>query len=790
MKQFLLFFLLPFSLFSQEIKGRVLDRSTGEAIVGVKIQSSENQKILSDSEGNFKLTYSKLPITLVASYMEYYNDTLVIKTSKDITVKLKPMVNEVGTVVVSAGRRKQDVEEVAISMEILKPTLLDNKGVTDLEQAVDQSPGVYAMDGQVSIRGGSGFAYGAGSRVLVLWNGTPLISGDAGDAKWNAIPVETASQIEIMKGASSVLYGSGALNGVISLTEREPDLKGETRFKIQSGVYGNPRRESLKWWSTNPMMGMVEAYHGKMYRNFGFTISANGFKNQGFREGEVENRGRVSGTLFFRTQKIKNLKAGIGYNFQIQKGGVFIIWESDSAAYQPLGGADTSNTESTLVYNLGIRTSIDPYIKYIDKYKNVHNLKTRLYHVNNIPFNNMSQSSKSYVYFADYQFQRTNQKGGVFTGGTSVSHVIVNSQLFGEHFSLNNSLYGQYEHKIGKFTLTGGVRLEYFEQDGRPGDSDYYLGKDSLKLPITPILRTAATYKLLDFTFLRASFGQGVRYPAVSERFTSTSVGSLNVFPNPGLKRETGWAAELGIKQGVKIGKNWKGLLDVAGFINQYDNMMEFVFGIYNPLNGNLLDPTNPADLAIFFDLQDQGFTINDMVGFRSQNSEKARITGVEFSFNSEGKINNVDVRTLIGYTYMNPISLNNDSTYRETFSDSTTDILKYRFRHLAKADVEVEYKGISAGLSLRYNSFMNNIDKVFEGPLPGTSTEILPGLKEYRQNNQKGQLAVDMRFGYKINEHYRAGFMINNLLNAEIMTRPGDIQAPRTFVLQLQMKF
>ena len=84
-------------------------------------------------------------------------------------------------------------------MEILKPELIDNKGLANLEEAVDQSPGVYAMDGQVSIRGGSGFAYGAGSRVLLLWNGIPIISGDAGDAKWNAVPMESASQVEVMK---------------------------------------------------------------------------------------------------------------------------------------------------------------------------------------------------------------------------------------------------------------------------------------------------------------------------------------------------------------------------------------------------------------------------------------------------------------------------------------------------------------------------------------------------------------------------------------------------------------
>ena len=52
-----------------------------------------------------------------------------------------------------------------------------------LDQAVEQTPGVSTFDGQVSIRGGSGFSYGAGSRVLLLWNGMPLLSGYAGDTR-------------------------------------------------------------------------------------------------------------------------------------------------------------------------------------------------------------------------------------------------------------------------------------------------------------------------------------------------------------------------------------------------------------------------------------------------------------------------------------------------------------------------------------------------------------------------------------------------------------------------------
>jgi outer membrane receptor protein involved in Fe transport len=220
----------------------------------------------------------------------------------------------------------------------------------------------------------------------------------------------------------------------------------------------------------------------------------------------------------------------------------------------------------------------------------------------------------------------------------------------------------------------------------------------------------------------------------------------------------------------------WKGLIDVAGFINQYSNMMEFTFGLFAPAGTPLsFDATSP-------------YYIKNFLGFQAQNAEKARITGVEFSFNSQGKIKEVELVTLIGYTYMNPISMNSNPAYTSNFSDSGSTMLKYRFKHLAKADVEATWKKISLGASVRYNSFMENIDRTFEDGVFGT--QILPGLKQYRVLNHEGSLVVDMRIGYNFKEHYRVGFMINNLLNAEYSTRPGDIQAPRTFMVQLQMKF
>jgi outer membrane receptor protein involved in Fe transport len=348
---------------------------------------------------------------------------------------------------------------------------------------------------------------------------------------------------------------------------------------------------------------------------------------------------------------------------------------------------------------------------------------------------------------------------------------------------MNYALYAQLEKSFwNKLHLTGGVRFEYYEQDNISGDTDFSFSKDSTAktIPVYPIFRVGAHYKLFKYTHLRASFGQGIRYPSVAERYTFTSVGALNIFPNANLRPEKGWAAEIGIKQIVKIGKNWKGIVDVAGFINQYDNMMEFTFGVFLP---DSISPSGTPGTPNY---------IGNFFGFQAQNAEKARIAGVEFSFNSQGKIGEIQLTSLIGYTYMNPISLNNNDTYLSTFSDTISKTLKYRFKHLVKADVEATWKNISLGFSARYNSFMSNVDRSFvDGIAVGVTTiEILPGLKGYREENNKGSLVFDARIGYNFLEHYRVGFVVNNLLNNEYDTRPGDIQAPRSYVLQLQLKF
>lgn len=667
------------------------------------------------------------------------------------------------TVYVRAARFEKNIEEVSISMEVLRPALIANKGLANLEQAVNQSPGVFTMDGQVSIRGGGGYAYGAGSRVLLVWNGVPMLSPDIGDVKWNAVPMEHAEQIEIIKGASSVLYGSGALNGIIAMNEKDAPLEGTVSLKVQNGIYGNPPRASMKWWDTPPTFQLVDVYAAKRKENHAFTLGVNVFRDKGYREGDHEQRARIHGTYAYFFKNIPQLKAGLSFHVQAQEEGVFIFWRNDSMCLQAL--------ENTLSEQRALRLSLDPYLLYISKNKVKHALRTRYYVTTTGSSTALVDASLGQMYYTDYQASKKIKHFDLAFGATSnISQVT--SYIFGNHLSKNFSLYHQAEWSKGKLDLQAGLRLEYCQLNNETPETNFnWVGQT---LPVYPILRFGGHYALQKSTHLRASFGQGIRFPAVAERYISTSVGGLRIFQNPDLLAERGWAAELGLKQVVVIGA-WKAMLDVAGFINAYDNMTEFAFGVFKPDTMAFLQTTNPGAINYLY----------NWVGFQAQNAERARITGIEFSMNSSGKIGEVEVLTLLGYTYMNPLSLNTDTTYLATFSDTTGSMLKYRFKHLAKADIELNYKKFGIGISGRYNSYMRNIDLAFEEGI--IDTEILVGMAQYRAVFNKGVPVFDLRFNYAFSEQFKCNLILNNFTNAEYVTRPGAVQAPRNFVIQLQ---
>jgi iron complex outermembrane receptor protein len=739
--RFLLLMLPVFSFAQQaEINGRVIDAFDKEPLSGVNIIVDSLGGGTTDAAGRYQVFVRPGKHTIIFRFIGYSEEIFHVDAVEgDVITRdvlLRSSVVELNTAVISASKYEQRLSDVTVSMEVIKPAFIESQHTQQLDDVLKLIPGVDVMDGQANIRGGSGYSYGAGSRVMLLVDELPMLTGDVNEVKWNYIPVELIGQVEVIKGASSALYGSSALNGVINVRTATPGDIPETMVNLSCGLYTDPVREELNWWWDGvPFFGGVKVSHLRKAGPVDITLGLSGFTDEGYRTDNYQRYGRFTGGLRYNPIRAKGLSAGLHTSIQYQESSDFLLWtDADSGAWvqNPVSVSPTD----------GIRLNIDPYVTYFDKNKGEHNLRTRYYKVNNTFPDNPDKDNGSDYFYGEYQYQRQFKERLHWAIGTAASYTDGNSELYGDHTGTTFALFTQFDQRfLDRLSVSFGLRWERYTLDQSDDESK-------------PVVRLGVSYNAWKSTFFRASFGQGYRYPSMAEKYTATSLGSLNIFPNPGLTSETGWSAEAGIRQGYRFG-NWSGFVDLAGFWTEYQDMMEFTFGLYLPDSNTI--PTL------------------DHLGFKSLNIGAARITGIDLSFSGQGKAGICGFNYFAGYTYMNPLDLSAD-----TLDDP---ILKYRYRHAVKGDIELLVKQFSVGVTLSYHSFIERIDEAFEMEILGQ--EFLPGLKDYREENDKGDVVIDLRAGWQITPSSGISLIVKNILNREYMGRPGDIQPPRNISVQ-----
>lgn len=769
-------FYFPSNAQKANLTGKITDADSKELLTGVSISANNFTGTKSDLNGAYELKLTEGTYQIRFSFTGYeevkQSITLRKNENKSIDISLKSKSTALNTITISGSKFEKRAAEEIVSIEIIKPAQILTMANNNMTDALQRVPGVSVVENQVNIRGGSGWSYGAGSRVLVLVDDIPMMTADAGDAKWDFLPLENCEQIEVIKGASSSLYGSSALNGVVNFRTGFAKNKPKTKAMLYNGMYGNPKDKSWKWWGKQ-QPGFQGGYfmHAQKFGQLDFVLGSAWYSEDSYNQGDLQRRGRTNLNLRYRFKNNPRLLVGINSNLQLNKSQTFFFWQPDAVNgtkyYQPYGGLSDSTT--TVNKNQGQRINIDPYIQLYSKGGAKHVLRTRFFRSkNDIP--EKQQSSTADTYFGEYQYQKEIQSDNKIwdqlhiVSGVLSSYSNVVGELYGNHNTYNVAPYLQLEKKIKKLWLNVGMRYEVNQVD------TYATEKK-------PVFRTGFNYELSKATFLRASFGQGYRYPSIAERFINTSFGPSRVFPNLELKSETGWSTEVGVKQGYKIG-SWLGYVDVAAFWMQYQNMMEFNFNFYIPKDSTFTTVSNAFSY----------------LGFKSINVGNTKINGVDMSAVAQGKIGKISSRFMVSYTYMNPILLNPDSTIMANISGNT-NTLKYRYRNSFKFDMEHTYKNVVFGSTILYNSNMQNIDAVFQNTKP---TENLPGLlfelgtqlpssvNAFRTKYNKGSFVWDIRFAYSLTKQSKLSFIIKNALNTIYSERPALIAPPRNFTLQL----
>ena len=229
------------------VKGQIYDVSDKMTLpqAQVAVVGASGLGAVADIDGNYTLAVDRPEFELNFRYLGYQDKKVKVQFSKGEEVKvlnvgLDTRAQEMQEVKIRGSRVERDGKNSVQSIEMVSIDQIAKNNVTTLDKALKNVAGLAIVDNEPQMRGGSGFSSGMGSRVMLLLDNMPMLRADAGRPTWNLISMDDVEQIDVLKGAASVLYGSAAINGAINVHTKFASAEPVSSLKLYWGAYAKP----------------------------------------------------------------------------------------------------------------------------------------------------------------------------------------------------------------------------------------------------------------------------------------------------------------------------------------------------------------------------------------------------------------------------------------------------------------------------------------------------------------------------------------------------------------------
>jgi len=291
MKTFLMFFLLSvnFAVSQNQIQGKVIDRETNTSLSNTSIYNLDTKhSINTDKLGQFIL---KSKGNYRFKKDGYEEKTMMITSSVFLIVQLNLKPLELNEVIVNANQIPKVLKKSVTTIEVLSKKEINRGNDINISQILNRTPGVFVQSGalntnRLTIRGiGSRNLFGT-SKIRAYFKDIPLTNG-SGETTIEDFELGSISRIEIVKGATSSIYGAG-LGGAIHLIPLNAYLN-ETSIESQLtlGSFGlvKSKVNFNQGSSKNSFRGLYSTTQSDGYRDNNeydrhtFTLSTNHFIN-------------------------------------------------------------------------------------------------------------------------------------------------------------------------------------------------------------------------------------------------------------------------------------------------------------------------------------------------------------------------------------------------------------------------------------------------------------------------------------------------------------------------------
>ncbi|MEW5798602.1 MAG: TonB-dependent receptor [Bacteroidota bacterium] len=634
------------------LTGRIISSDDGSAIAGASVLILNTMLgTSSDTDGKFVLR--KIPAErrfIQISAVGYKTQTIELTNDRTemIVVRLQPSLIQTQTVVVTANKRAQSLEEVPVSMSVLDAKSFEARNIVDLDDALRYIPGVNFQQSQINIRASSGYSRGVGSRVTLLMDGVPLLSGDTKEITFESIPVFQIDRVEVLKGAGSTLYGSGALVGAVNVITKEAEESPAVFWRIYSGIYSKPAFDQWKWTDSYRFKDGQFAGFSSRFDNLGVAFSLNRISDDGYREGDWLRR--YNGFLKLKYDLSPYQSITYSSNLFSQYRADFLWWKNFQNALRP---ADTQRDvtvsslrfNNALVYKHFITEEFYYDVKVVHFRGNWHRDG-----LNNVRLD----ESISDALVTDLQANWSLDDNNILTFGVTGNYDRVRSSIFGSHEGQGIAVYVQNERKFSEqLSVTAGIRHDRQEVIGSFAEQ-----QTNPKLGVR--------YTIDEQSTLRLSVGRGFRSPSIGELFTSTSNtgGAAIVVPSPNLNPEHSWTYEVSSTHAVT-------------------EHLQFDIALFHSDIYDLIEPNVFSDSLV-------------KINFR--NITQARIRGFETS-----------IRTKL---FDHSLLIDGHYNYNWAIDRNMNSFLRFRPRHIASVNSSFEYSSFLLGADYRFISRIEQIDE------------------------------------------------------------------------------
>ncbi|WP_104046444.1 TonB-dependent receptor [Vibrio jasicida] len=457
------------------------------------------------------------------------------------------------TVLVTATRSEKDLKDVSASVSVITKEAIEQKATSSVANLLSEVPGVMVTNSQgiqrVRVRGESS------NRVLIIVDGQKVSDQTGMEGSPLLIDPSTIERIEVIKGPSSVLYGSEAIGGVINITTKKG---GDRPLQLDISSHYN-------------------SASGEFAKSATFYGASNGFEYRLSASGTEANELRTGGGSKEMNSdfKQKSLDAFVAYSFGKHKVGASgEVFNSDLGNLKPFVTEDLAMQQALPEWS---RKKVGAFYEFADTGATLERVRVDVANqetlkdflsdteigIAGIPIMGLNRHTLNKLNDLTASIQTNwlpNENNELIVGSEFIRSSLDTGQTVkttyfrtldggttkSETKGLQDTLavYAQNEYSMNdNWLFTVGSRYTHVTTK-ITGSTDSNVKKDS-KSDGNVVFSLGSVYTVSESLNLRGQFSQGYRNPTLQDMFVG-SAGKL--LPNPNLKAEKSNNIEFGLR--------------------------------------------------------------------------------------------------------------------------------------------------------------------------------------------------------------------------------------------------